>query len=71
MKEITTETSKYILCHNNIDVIHCVLLKKGNILSTEQEFIEEFSTIELLKARVNEIVGDEEYFDLNFSSNNF
>lgn len=66
MKEIITITEKYILCHNGGEVIHCVLLKEGNKLSTGLEFIEEFTSKEELKNRVNALANDENHFDDNF-----
>jgi hypothetical protein len=66
MKNITTTTDKYILCHDGIDIIHCILLKEGNNLSTGLEFVEEFVTKEEVKTRVNELTNDENYFDSNF-----
>ncbi len=66
MQEITTETEKFIVCHNNLDVIHYVNLKKGNVLLTEQEFVEEFLDLDSAKNRVNELANDEDYFVNNF-----
>lgn len=66
MKELKVKEDTYVLCHNNTDVIHCVFLKKGNTLTTGQEFVEKFLTIDNLKKRVNEIVKDDSYFDSNF-----
>ena len=67
MKSITTTTEKYILCHNGGEIIHCVLLKEGNNLDTGLEFVEEFTSKEVLKTRVNLLANDENYFDNNFS----
>jgi len=66
MREITTEVEKFIVCHNNADVIHYVNLKPGNTLSTSQEFVEEFTDLEAAKNRVNELANDENYFNDNF-----
>lgn len=66
MKEITTEIEKFIVCHNNGDVIHYVNLQPGNTLSTSQEFVEEFLDLESAKNRINEIANDDTYFDNNF-----
>lgn len=66
MKDITTKKDKYILCHNGNDIVHCILLKEGNNLSTGLEFVEEFISKEELKARVNILTKNENYFDENF-----
>ena len=70
MKEITTTEDKYILCHNNAEIIHCVLLKESNKLSTGLEFVEEFTSITDVKNRINVLAKDENYFDNNFSDLN-
>lgn len=70
MENITTNIDKYIVCHNGNDVIHLVLLKKGNKLVTGQEFIEEFSTIDEAKNRINDIAKDPTFFDSNFAEFN-
>lgn len=70
MKEITTTTDKYILCHNGKEVIHCILLKEGNKLSTGLEFVEEFTSKEDVKTRIVALTEDEEYFEKNFSELN-
>lgn len=67
MKHITTTTDKYILCHDGGEVIHCILLKENNNLSTGLEFVEEFTSKEELKTRVNELVSNEDYFNDNFA----
>ena len=66
MREITTEVEKFIVCHNNADVIHYVNLKPGNTLLTGQEFIEEFLNLEAAQNRINELANDQEYFNNNF-----
>jgi hypothetical protein len=70
MKEITTTTEKYIICHNGAEVVHCILLKEGNKLSTGLEFVEEFTTKEEAKTRIADLTKDEEYFETNFSELN-
>lgn len=67
MKEITTDSRKYILCHNNSDTVHCVLLEKGNVLTTSQNFVEQYTSLEMVKNRVFEITKDENYFQANLS----
>ena len=66
MENITTTIDKYIVCHNGNDIIHLVNLKEGNKLVTGQKFIEEFSTLEDAKKRINEIANNEDYFNENF-----
>ena len=68
MNELKIESDKYVICHNNADIIHCVHIRQGNILATGQPIVEQFDTLEQLKQRVNEIANDESYFELNFDS---
>lgn len=70
MTELKVENDKYVICHNDADIIHCVHVRKGNVLVTGQPIVEQFDTIEQLKQRVNEIANDESYFELNFDSEN-
>jgi hypothetical protein len=66
MKEYIANQECYLLCHNGVDVFHCVHLLVGNKSVTGQPNMEKFDTVEELKERVNEISGDPEYFDNNF-----
>lgn len=70
MTELRMENDKYVICHNNADVIHCVHVKQGNVLVTGQPNVEQFDTLEEAKLRVNEIANDESYFDSNFDLEN-
>lgn len=70
MTELRMENDKYVICHNNADVIHCVHVRQGNVLVTGQSNVEQFDTLEEAKLRVNEIANDESYFDSNFDLEN-
>lgn len=70
MTELRMENDKYVICHNNADVIHCVHVRQGNVLVTGQPNVEQFDTLEEAKLRVNEIANDESYFDSNFDPEN-
>lgn len=70
MTELRMENDKYVICHNNTDVIHCVHVRQGNVLVTGQPNVEQFDTLEEAKLRVNEIANDESYFDSNFDPEN-
>lgn len=70
MTELKMENDKYVICHNNADVIHCVHVKQGNVLVTGQPNVEQYNTLEEAKLRVNEIANDESYFDSNFDPEN-
>lgn len=62
MKEIIAIRDLYVICHNNLDIIHCIYLKKGHKLTTGQPFIEERATLEEAEGRVNQIAKNSTYF---------
>lgn len=66
MKEVVANNDIHIICHNNVDIIHYILLRKGNRLTTGQPFVEERASLEEIKSRINQITRDESYFDLNY-----
>lgn len=70
MKEIIATKDVYVLCHNNDDIIHFVFLKSGNKMVTGQPFIEQFTSIEEVKKRVEELNGSEQLIEeINSSVN--
>lgn len=68
MKEIIGKKESHVICYDDVDVIHYVVLNKGNKLQTESSNIEQFDTLDLAKARVLELTGNENYFDENCNS---
>lgn len=66
MKEIIAKKEIFVVCHNGVDIIHFIELQNGNKLSTSQKFVEEFSTLEEAKKRINELSNNQNYFDENF-----
>lgn len=66
MKTIIKEKDTHLVCHNGEGLVHYVHIKKGNVLNTYMEIIEEFETLDDAKLRVSEITSDENYFDNNF-----
>ena len=65
MKEIIATKDVYVICHNNLNTIHCFYLKKGHRLITGQPFIEERNTVEEIQSRVDQIAKESKYFNLD------
>lgn len=53
--EKTFEEKTYVICHNGSDVIHPAVVEKGTVLATGQPQLEEFSTEEEWKKRLDEL----------------
>jgi hypothetical protein len=60
------ETTKYVLAHNEAEVIHFVIVKTDSVFETGQPIVEEFATLEEAKLRVDELKGIG-YFEEHFS----
>ena len=55
MTEFTATHSGWALCHDNINVLHIVPLKTGNVLMTGQPYLEQFDDAEDAKTLVREL----------------
>lgn len=66
MKEVIANNDIHIICHNNADIIHYLFLHRGDKLTTGQPFVEERTSLEEIKGRINQIARDESYFDLHY-----
>ena len=64
MREIIATEDRYVICHNNEDVVHFVFLRKGNKLVTGQPFVEEFTSIDAMKIRVEQLSQDPELLSM-------
>jgi phage regulator Rha-like protein len=69
MQEIVVKKEKHLVLHNNEEIAHYVHVKKGNVIQTAMNKIEEFDTLEEAKTRVNEITNNENYFTENYGDN--
>jgi hypothetical protein len=63
MKEYIANQECYLLCHNGVDVFHCVHLFPENKTVTGQPIQETFPTKDELIVRLQELITDKEKLD--------
>jgi hypothetical protein len=63
MREYIATQECFLLCHNGVDVFHCVHLLLGNKSVTGQPIQETFPTKDELIVRLQELITDQEKLD--------
>ena len=61
-------STKWVICHNEVDVFHIVKLEVGSKLETGQPFVEQFDTEQELETRINTLTNNPKWYE-NYKAN--